>query len=169
MSADRDRADCTRMGRAVEIKSQRVRVAIVTTHSIQYYAPVFRALSECDELEVRVFYSNGGNSERALSRPLVGSWPFDLMTTLESVEPRQGSRRAEPIVPSKSPGRWDREPWTLDSTQVVPTSCDRIAIHLRVIRELLPQEGRGKVRWKPFMDSDVGASGPTLTPVEAEG
>jgi glycosyltransferase involved in cell wall biosynthesis len=33
------------------------RLAIVSTHPIQYYAPVFRALSESGELELRVFYT----------------------------------------------------------------------------------------------------------------
>jgi glycosyltransferase involved in cell wall biosynthesis len=33
------------------------RLAIVCTHPIQYYAPVFRALAEFEQIEVRVFYT----------------------------------------------------------------------------------------------------------------
>ena len=33
------------------------KLAIVCTHAIQYYAPVFRALAESDDIDVRVFYT----------------------------------------------------------------------------------------------------------------
>jgi len=35
----------------------KIRLAIVSTHPIQYYSPVFRALAEEDDLELRVFYT----------------------------------------------------------------------------------------------------------------
>ena len=36
---------------------RKLRLAVVCTHPIQYYAPVFRALAQSDGLEVRVFYT----------------------------------------------------------------------------------------------------------------
>ena len=33
------------------------KLAIVCTHPIQYYAPVFRALAESDRIDARVFYT----------------------------------------------------------------------------------------------------------------
>ena len=39
-----------------------IRLAIITTHPIQYYAPVFKLLHERKQVEIKVFYSWGENA-----------------------------------------------------------------------------------------------------------
>ncbi len=45
---------------------QRMKLAIVSTHPIQYYAPVFRTLAAYDTLELRVFFTWSQAADRAL-------------------------------------------------------------------------------------------------------
>lgn len=47
-----------------------MRLAVITTHPIQYYAPVFRRLAERDVVTLRVFYNwKGGGDEEAAYDP----------------------------------------------------------------------------------------------------
>lgn len=39
-----------------------MRLAIITTHPIQYYAPVFKLLSQCKNINIKVFYTSGKNT-----------------------------------------------------------------------------------------------------------
>ncbi len=60
-----------------------LRLAIVTTHPIQYYAPVFRALAETTDFEVRVFYTWSQAEGNQLFDPGFGtavSWDVPLRT-----------------------------------------------------------------------------------------
>jgi len=41
------------------IRDRKVRLAIITTHPIQYYAPIFRLLHEQFQIEIKVFYTWG--------------------------------------------------------------------------------------------------------------
>jgi glycosyltransferase involved in cell wall biosynthesis len=41
------------------MSSTTIRLAIITTHPIQYYAPVFKLLAESPDIEIRVFYTWG--------------------------------------------------------------------------------------------------------------
>lgn len=41
----------------------RIRLAIITTHPIQYYAPVFRLLHESLQIEIKVFYTWGKQAQ----------------------------------------------------------------------------------------------------------
>jgi len=38
------------------------RLAIITTHPIQYYAPVLRLLHELQAIDIRVFYTPGAHN-----------------------------------------------------------------------------------------------------------
>ena len=39
------------------------KLAIITTHPIQYYAPVFKLLRQRQKLDIKVFYTWGKNAE----------------------------------------------------------------------------------------------------------
>jgi glycosyltransferase involved in cell wall biosynthesis len=60
---------------------KRVKLAIVCTHPIQYYAPVFRALAQSDAVEPRVFYTWSQTAEAAPFDPDFGmrfAWDIPL-------------------------------------------------------------------------------------------
>lgn len=56
----------------------RPRLAILCTHPIQYFAPVFRALTEQGDLQVRVFYGWKGAVEKALDRGFEQEFAWDI-------------------------------------------------------------------------------------------
>lgn len=56
----------------------RRRLAIVCTHPIQYFAPVFRALSEQGDLQVRVFYGWKGAVEKTLDHGFGQAFAWDI-------------------------------------------------------------------------------------------
>ena len=47
----------------------KVRLAILSSHPIQYYAPVFRALAQCANVEPRVFYTWSQTADEQISDP----------------------------------------------------------------------------------------------------
>jgi glycosyltransferase involved in cell wall biosynthesis len=55
-----------------------MKLAIVCTHPVQYYAPVFRALSDWPSLEVRVFYGWKGATENTTDRGFGQSFSWDI-------------------------------------------------------------------------------------------
>lgn len=67
----------------------KARLAIVTTHPIQYYAPIFRLLSENEQLEIMVFYTWGNVGEQKFDPgfgkavkwdiPLLEGYPFKFV------------------------------------------------------------------------------------------
>jgi glycosyltransferase involved in cell wall biosynthesis len=58
-----------------------MRLAIITTHPIQYYAPVFKLLHEKQQAEIKVFYSWGQNAvnkfDHGFNKPV--NWDLDLL------------------------------------------------------------------------------------------
>jgi hypothetical protein len=56
----------------------RRRLAIVCTHPIQYFAPVFCALSEQRDLQVRVFYGWKGAVEKTLDHGFGQKFAWDI-------------------------------------------------------------------------------------------
>src|SRR5262245_29336433 len=63
-------------------QAERIRLAIVTTHPIQYYAPIFRALAHSRRLSVRVFYTWSQSSRGGIFDPGFGSnvtWDVPLL------------------------------------------------------------------------------------------
>jgi len=81
------------------------RLAIVTTHPIQYYAPVFKLLSETGEIKVKVFYTWG---KEALNKYDPGfrkkiEWDIPLLegydhTFLRNVSKKPGSGHFNGII-----------------------------------------------------------------------
>lgn len=55
-----------------------MRLAILSTHPVQYYAPVFRALANCPRLEIKAFYGWKGSSEGALDRGFGQAVTWDI-------------------------------------------------------------------------------------------
>jgi glycosyltransferase involved in cell wall biosynthesis len=61
---------------------KKVKLAIVCTHPIQYYAPVFRALAQSDAVEPRIFYTWSQTAEAAPFDPDFGmrfAWDIPLL------------------------------------------------------------------------------------------
>lgn len=56
----------------------RLRLAILCTHPIQYFSPVFRALTEQGDLQVRVFYGWQGAIEKTLDRGFAQEFAWDI-------------------------------------------------------------------------------------------
>ncbi len=82
-----------------------IKLAIITTHPIQYYAPVFRLLHERHQIDIKVFYSWG---EAALNNydpgfgktitwdiPLLEGYPYEWV---RNIAPAPGSHHFKGIV-----------------------------------------------------------------------
>ena len=57
------------------------RLAIITTHPIQYYAPAFKLLSESDQIDLKVFYTWGESSIKKYDRGFekIIEWDIPLL------------------------------------------------------------------------------------------
>lgn len=82
------------------------RLAVITTHPIQYYAPLFRALAERRRIELRVFYGWGGAAGRATHDHGFGvafEWDVPLLAGhdhvfVENTSDDPGTHHADGIV-----------------------------------------------------------------------
>ncbi len=120
------------------------RLAIVTTHPIQYNAPVFRLLQERNKVHVRVFYTSGKEFARGKfdigfgkqiewDIPLTEGYDFEF---LENVSRAPGSHHYKGI---DNPELINRiEAWGADAVLVFGW---RLKSHLKVLRHF-----RGKSR-----------------------
>lgn len=82
-----------------------IRLAIVTTHPIQYYAPIFQLLHERKKIEIKVFYTLGqpdsAKFDPGFGRevnwdiPLLEGYPFEWM---ENTSQRPGTRHFKGII-----------------------------------------------------------------------
>jgi len=64
------------------LAGRRCRLAIVTTHPIQYYAPVFRTLAQYPDIELRVFYTWSQAATSGMFDPGFGTnvnWDIPLL------------------------------------------------------------------------------------------
>ncbi|MFL5616088.1 MAG: glycosyltransferase family 4 protein [Gemmatimonadaceae bacterium] len=113
------------------------RIAIVATHPIQYYAPVFRTLTERGRVNVRVFYGWAGGSQGATFDPGFGQsveWDIPLLdgydyTFLPNESTEPGTHHfsgiwSEKLVPSIAD-------WSPDALMVYGWNYRS---HLRVLR-----------------------------------
>ena len=122
---------------------QHRKLAIVTTHPIQYYAPVFRALAADDRLDVRVFFTWSQASGGTLFDAGFGTevkWDIPLLDGyahqfVRNVAKRPGSDHFGGI---RNPTLIDEiEAWRADAVLVYGWSCHS---HLRAMRHF-----RGRV------------------------
>ena len=54
------------------------RLAVVTTHPVQYYAPLFRELAERGEVDVHVFYGWRGATEKTVDHGFGSAFAWDI-------------------------------------------------------------------------------------------
>ena len=82
-----------------------MRLAIITTHPIQYYAPIFKLLHERQKIEIKVFYTWGKSAQNKYDPdfdkniswdiPLLDGYPFDWA---ENKATNQGSHHFNGII-----------------------------------------------------------------------
>ncbi|HEY4196025.1 MAG TPA: glycosyltransferase family 4 protein [Mucilaginibacter sp.] len=80
-------------------------LAIITTHPIQYYAPVFKLLHQRQQIEIKVFYSWGKDAVKKYDPgfkkeiewdiPLLDGYPFEWVT---NTSPQPGSHHFNGIA-----------------------------------------------------------------------
>lgn len=85
-----------------------MKLAIITTHPIQYYAPIFKLLHERQKIEIKVFYTWGKSAQNkydpgfdkniAWDIPLLDAYPF---TWAENKARNQGSHHFNGIITPK--------------------------------------------------------------------
>jgi len=82
-----------------------LKLAIITTHPIQYYAPIFKLLHERQKIEIKVFYTWGKSAQNkydpdfdkniAWDIPLLDAYPFEWA---ENKAPNPGSHHFNGII-----------------------------------------------------------------------
>jgi glycosyltransferase involved in cell wall biosynthesis len=82
-----------------------MKLAIITTHPIQYYAPIFKTLSERKKIDVKVFYTRGQQDDHAFDHgfgkaiswdiPLLEGYPYEWV---QNTSPQPGSHHFKGIV-----------------------------------------------------------------------
>ncbi|SEP29399.1 glycosyltransferase family 4 protein [Mucilaginibacter sp. OK283] len=111
-----------------------MRLAIITTHPIQYYAPVFKLLA--DKIDVKVFYTWGNEAQEKFD-PGFGktiSWDIPLLDGycyewIKNTSTQPGSHNFKGIV---NPGLINQiKSWQADAVLVYGWAYDS---HLKVIR-----------------------------------
>jgi len=116
---------------------QRVKLAVISTHPIQYYAPVFRALAAYDALDLRVFYTWSQAADGALYDHGFGArvqWDIPLLDGyahqfIRNVAKRAGSHHFHGI---RNPSLIDEvQDWRPDAILVFGWNCHS---HLQAIR-----------------------------------
>lgn len=85
-----------------------MKLAIITTHPIQYYAPIFKLLHKRQKIEIKVFYTWGKTAQNkyepgfdkniAWDIPLLDAYPFDWV---ENKARNQGSHHFNGIITPK--------------------------------------------------------------------
>lgn len=125
-----------------------MRLAIITTHPIQYYAPVFKLMNERQGVEIKVFYTWGEKAQEKFDPgfgktiswdlPLMDGYPYEWMKNI-STDP--GSHHFKGIV---NPELNDQiKAWQADAILIYGWAYDS---HLKAIRHFknkLPVYFRG--------------------------
>ncbi|WP_439697054.1 glycosyltransferase family 4 protein [Mucilaginibacter sp. AW1-7] len=134
-----------------------MRLAIITTHPIQYYAPVFKLLA--DKIDVKVFYTWGNEAQEKFD-PGFGktiSWDIPLLDGyryewVKNTSPQPGSHHFKGIV---NPGLIHQiKSWQADAVLVYGWAYDS---HLKVMRHFknkIPVYFRGD---STLLDAKPGA------------
>lgn len=113
------------------------KIAIVSTHPIQYNAPLFKLLGESSRVEPRVFYTWGQSGQGPNYDPDFGraiEWDIPLLegydhTFVRNTSPKPGSHHFKGVVnPSLNK---EIEAWQPDAVLVIGWSYDS---HLRCLR-----------------------------------
>jgi glycosyltransferase involved in cell wall biosynthesis len=113
-----------------------MRLAIITTHPIQYYAPVFKLLHQHGRIQIKVFYTwgekaihnydPGFNTNIRWDLPLLSGYPYEWA---ENISPDPGSHRFKGIV---TPGLIRQiEAWQPDAVLIYGWAYHS---HLKILR-----------------------------------
>ena len=138
------------------------RLAIVTTHPVQYYAPLFRRLAESGEIEPHVFYGwKGAAGAAALDRGFGASFEWDVPlldgydhTFVENVAADPGTHHFRGIdTPGLVPAIED---WGADAVLVVGWNYKAHLQALRAFSGRIPVLFRGD---STLLDERAGLSG----------
>lgn len=114
-----------------------IRLAIVSTHAIQYYAPIFQALARSSAVQPRVFYTWSQTGDSVVADPGFGrpiSWDIPLLEGYEfqfvtNVAARPGT---DHFLGLRNPALIRTiERWQPDAILVFGWNCES---HLRVLR-----------------------------------
>ncbi len=125
------------------------RLAIVTTHPIQYYAPIFQLLSRRQKIDVKVFYTVGEKFHSSKLDPGFGkevSWDIPLMEGYdyqwaENISRDPGTRSFKGI---ETPGLIKEiESWKPDALLVIGWSYHSHLRALRYLKNKVPVYFRG--------------------------
>jgi glycosyltransferase involved in cell wall biosynthesis len=117
---------------------KKVKLAIVCTHPIQYYAPVFRVLAQSDAIEPRVFYTWSQTAEAAPFDPDFGmrfAWNIPLLDGYEYLFVKNTAQHP-------GPGRFFGVKTPTLSREIAAWSADAVLVfgwpmyaHLRLLVE----------------------------------
>ena len=125
------------------------RLAIVTTHPIQYYAPIFQLLSQRQKIDIKVFYTVGKKYHSSKLDPGFGkevSWDIPLMEGYayqwtENISADPGTRNFKGI---KTPGLIaEISNWQPDAVLVIGWSYHSHLQVLRYFKNRIPVYFRG--------------------------
>jgi glycosyltransferase involved in cell wall biosynthesis len=111
------------------------KLAIITTHPIQYYAPVFQLLSRHENVDCKVFYTlgdRGGQADHGFKK--IVNWDIPLMTgyAYEFLENTAASPGTHHFKGIKTPGAIEKiKQWQPDAILVFGWASHS---HLRIIR-----------------------------------
>src|SRR6185503_8428760 len=125
------------------------RLAVVTTHPIQYYAPIFQLLTQRKKIDVKVFYTVGEKYHSSKLDPGFGkevSWDIPLMEGYayqwaENISKYPGTRNFKGI---ETPGLVnDIKNWTPDALLVIGWAYHSHLRTLRYFKNKVPVYFRG--------------------------
>ena len=124
------------------------KLAIVSTHPIQYYAPLFKLLHERRKIEIKVFYTLGEHAELKYDRgfgknvawdiPILDGYPYENVLNTSS---RPGSHNFGGIINPKITGQI--EEWKPDAVLVYGWAYRGHLKALRYFKNRLPVYFRG--------------------------
>lgn len=124
------------------------RLAIITTHPIQYYAPVFRLLHERKKIDIMIFYTWGEQSQQKFDPgfnktiqwdiPLLDGYPF---TWVKNTSPDPGTHHRKGII---NPGLVeDIKNWKADAILVFGWAWQSHLSAMRHFKGKIPVYFRG--------------------------
>ena len=104
-------------------KGAKTRLAIVVSHPVQYYVPLYRRLAQREDLEIKVFYTWHGGEKPALDQGFKREFAWDIpLTEGYSFE----------VVPNIASRPGTHHFWGLRNPALIETICDwkPDAVHL---------------------------------------
>jgi glycosyltransferase involved in cell wall biosynthesis len=128
-----------------------IRIAVVNTHPIQYFAPLYAALNRADDLDITALYCSDfslrGARDRSFGRPV--TWDIDLLDGYRAKFVGRNAHRIEPygFFAVVSPALWP---------EISPRRYDAIWLHGHGHAAMLVALAAARVKGLPvFMRNDA--------------